>query len=354
MTHTAAPAFAHTSGPKSARIALVGEAWGKDEQLVKAPFVGYSGQELTRILKDVGLSRSDCFLTNVLAFQPLNNDMDTLCGKKADVGPNYAWKALRQGKYLRPEFFPEIARLKEELESVRPNLVVALGNVACWALLGTSGITSIRGTVAESSLCPGLKVLPTYHPAAVLRNWAWRPIVLADMLKAKREMEFPEIRRPRREFVVNPSLDEIDEWIARHAEHAPDLAVDTETTRGQIDMIGFSSGPSHALVIPFFNNTTFQNFWPTIELEIEARKRVQYLLTLPCPKVLQNGLYDAQYILKEKFSIRNMQEDTMLLHHALFPELPKGLGFLGSVYCNESSWKLLNRRRSDEILKKDE
>lgn len=354
MTHTAAPAFAYTSGPRNARIALVGEAWGKEEQLVKAPFVGYSGQELTRILKDVGLARSDCFLTNVLAFQPFNNDMDTLCGKKADVGPSYALKPLRPGKYLRPEFLSELSRLKEELESVRPNLIVALGNVACWALLGSAGIGALRGTVAESTLCPGQKVLPTYHPAAVLRNWAWRPIVLADLLKAKRELEFPEIRRPHREVVVNPTLAEIDEWIARYGASAPDLAIDTETTRGQIDMIGFSSGASHSLVIPFFNNTTFQNFWPDAQAEVEARKRVQYLLGLPSVKIFQNGLYDLQYLLREAYTIRNVAEDTMLLHHALFPELPKGLGFLGSVYCNESSWKLLNRRRSDEVVKKDD
>lgn len=353
MTHTAAPAFAHTSGPRTARIALVGEAWGKDEQLTKRPFMGYSGQELTRILQDSNIARSECFLTNVLAFQPFNNDMDTLCAKKAEVGPGYPYSALRQGKYLRPEFFPEIERLRVELDSVRPNLTIALGNVACWALLGSAGITTLRGSVAESTLVPGLKVLPTYHPAAVLRNWAWRPIVLADMLKAKRELEFPEIRRPRRAVLVNPTLDEIDEWIVRHR-FAPSLAVDTETARGQIDMIGFADGQSHALVVPFFNHSTFANYWPDAASEVAARKRVQVLLGNDSPKIFQNGLYDLQYLLREGYTLRNVAEDTMLLHHALFPELPKGLGFLGSVYCNEGSWKLLNRRRSDEVVKKDD
>jgi len=352
MTHIPAPAFAHTSGPRTAKLALVGEAWGRDEALVKAPFIGASGQELTKILQDVSLRRSDCFLTNVFAFQPTNNDLDTLCGKKGEMPPGYALPPLRQGKYLRPEFLPELDRLREELSSVRPNLIVALGNAACWALLGTSGIGSIRGTIAESTLIPGLKVLPTYHPAGVLRNWSWRPIVLADMLKAKRELEFPEIRRPRRAVLVNPTLTEIDEWIGKHGS-APLLGVDTETTRGQIDMIGFASGPSHAMVVPFFNHYTYENFWSREE-EIGARKRVQRLLCNSSSKVFQNGLYDLQYLLREGYTPRNVTEDTMLLHHALFPELPKGLGFLGSVYCNESSWKLLNRRRSDEVAKKDD
>lgn len=346
-----APPFAHSSGPQSAAIALVGEAWGADEELAKIPFIGAAGQELTRMLADANISRSSCFLTNVLAFRPPDNKIDALCGKKAEVGSSYPLKPISSGKYLLPQFLTELSRLAEELSTVRPNLVVALGNVACWALLGSAGITALRGTTAESSLVPGLKVLPTYHPAAILRNWALRPITVADLMKAKREMEFAEIRRPRREILVNPTLDEIDWWIERH-QYAPSLAVDTETTKGQIDIIGFADGPSFAMTIPFMT-LSGQNFWPTVEEEVQARLRVQKLLSLPCPKIFQNGLYDAQYLLREGYKIKNMAEDTMLLHHALFPELPKGLGFLGSIYTNEASWKLLNRGRSD-ALKKDE
>jgi len=343
-----------SSGPRDARIALVGEAHGKDEALLKQPFIGYSGQELTRVLGEAGIARRDCFLTNVLALRPQDNELDNLCSKRAEVGADYSHKALRQGKYLRPEFLPELARLAHELAEVRPNIIVALGNVACWALLGSSGITSLRGTITESTLLPGLKVLPTYHPAAVLRNWSWRPIMLADLMKALRESLFPEIVRPRREIVLNPTLEEIDAWIARHG-NAPDLAVDTETTRGQIDMIGFASGPNHALVVPFIDwSKSGASFWPTVEVEVEARLRVQFLLASSAAKIFQNGLYDLQYLLREGYRICNVAEDTMLLHHALFPELPKGLGFLGSVYCNESSWKLLNRQRSDEVVKKDD
>jgi DNA polymerase I-like protein with 3'-5' exonuclease and polymerase domains len=127
------------------------------------------------------------------------------------------------------------------------------------------------------------------------------------------------------------------------------IAVDTETTRGLIDMVGIAISPESAICFPFFDNVTGENYW-TLEEEIEIRKLVQEILASPAKKVLQNGLYDIQYLRKEKFTLRNLAEDTMLLHHSLYPELPKGLGFLGSVYCNERSWKLLNSRKE---LKKD-
>lgn len=356
MPHVPAPAFAHSTGPHDARIALVGEAWGKDEEMVKLPFIGYSGQELNRMLQEVGIPRSACFMTNVLCLRPPDNNVDNLCASKKEVGADYPLKSLRQGKYLRPEFFGEIERLREELSTVRPNLIIAFGNIASWALLSTSGIGSIRGTTAESDLLPGMKVLPTYHPAAVLRNWAWRPIVLADLMKAKKEMEFPGIQRPRRRIVYNPSFEEIEEWMETYGFRSSCLGIDTETKQGQIGIVGFSSDAHNALTIPFINKDgkPHYNYWHDVASEVRARQYVQKLLASPIPKVFQNGLYDIQYFLRESYYLRNISDDTMLLHHALYPELPKGLGFLGSVYTNESSWKLLNRGRSDEPAKRDE
>jgi len=62
----------------------------------------------------------------------------------------------------------------------------------------------------------------------------------------------------------------------------------------------------------------------------------------------QNGLYDLQYILRMGLRPANCQADTMLLHHSLFPELQKGLGFLGSIYTNEASWKLMREQDSNK------
>lgn len=350
------PPFAHSSGPKDARIAIVGEAWGKEEAKVGQPFIGYSGQELTRMLNDAGIKRWDCFLTNVFAFQPPDNNLDVLCVNRAQAlaenNGTYPYAHIKQGKYVRPLYFPEIERLWQELEIVRPNVVIAMGNPALWALCGVARIGAMRGTVTGDQRSKGLKVLPTYHPAAVLRNWAWRPIVVMDLLKAKRELEFPEIRRPERWIITDPSPYDIEAWIGKN-EDMPYMAVDIETERRQISMIGFATAANNALVIPFSDwRKPDRSYWETKEQELKAWTYVQTILWSRAIKIFQNGLFDLQYILRMGLTVTHCNEDTMLMHHSEFPELQKGLGFLGSVYTNEASWKLM--RGKDEELKRDE
>lgn len=352
MTHVVKPAFAHTLGPKTAKIILVGEAWGEQEDMVGLPFQGSSGQELTRMLKEAGIDRKDCLLTNVFPLRPARNDIKTLCGKRAEVSKDYAFPFLSVGNYILEEYLGELPRLREEILTVHPNLVIALGNTACWALLRTTKISSIRGAIADSTLCPGIKVLPAFHPAAIMRNWSDRPIAVADFMKAKREAEFPGIVRLQRWLTVRPTLTEIWEWVKRPATH---YAVDIETLKGQIDMIGFARSPSDGLVIPFVDHQKpGKNFWATQSEELEAWSAVRELLESPAEKIFQNGLYDLQYLLKRGIRPRNCTEDTMLLHHSLFPELKKGLGFLGSIYTQEQSWKLLNLGKQHEEFKSDE
>ena len=350
--HNAAPAFAHTSGPKDAKIAIVGEAWGEQEALIGKPFQGYSGQELTRMLQEAGLARRDCFLTNVLALHPPNNDLQALCVKKADCGDDYPHPHLgKVGQYLAPCYLTELERLRVELEEVRPNLIIALGATACWALLGTNGIGALRGTVATGTLVSS-KVLPTYHPAAVLRNWAWRPIALADLIKAKRESAYAEIKRPKRFILVNPTIAECHEWIARHVH--TECACDIETKYGMIEMIGFSASAEHAMVVPFWDRAKGGNFWESPRLEREARDVVRSVLENPnIVKIFQNGLYDLQYLMKEGYRPRSCLEDTMLYHHALYPEMQKGLGFLGSIYTSEPAWKTMRGKKITEMKKDD-
>ncbi len=95
------------------------------------------------------------------------------------------------------------------------------------------------------------------------------------------------------------------------------------------------------------------SYWGDESHELRAWACVRALLESPIPKIFQNGLFDITYLSRLGFRPRNVKHDTMLLHHALFPEMQKGLGFLGSVYTNEAAWKLL-RRRGHEELKRDE
>jgi DNA polymerase len=337
---------------------LIGEAPGEDEERTGFPFMGYSGQELDRLLVEAGLRRMDCFITNVLETRPPNNKLaEYFCVKKSECGHDFP--PLSAGKYLHRELLPELRRLASELLIVRPNVIVALGNTALWALTGQTGIGKVRGAVTVSSASapcgvPGLKVLPTYHPAA-LRDWSLRPIILADLIKAKREAEFPEIRRPERWILVNPTLEEVLEWADCMIEQPPRLlSIDTETAGGFIKCISFSPDPAHAFVIPFYAKHQPDHCYWSFDDEIKVRRAIQQVLVCPAPKLFQNGLYDIQYIRKEKWKILNMDEDTMILQHALYPELPKSLGFLGSIHTNEAAWKLMRTRAEDTFKREDD
>ncbi len=355
MSHTALPPFAASSGPRDAKITLVGEAWGEQEALLGRPFVGSSGQELTRMLRDAGIDRDECFLTNVLAFRPPNNSMDALCTNKAGVPHDYSRSHLSQGKYLKPEYLSELERLYIELEQVRPNLCVALGNTAAWATTGSARISAIRGTVAQGQdRLASLKVLPTYHPAAVMRQWSLRPIVLADFMKAKREAAYADIRRPHRRVTVSPTLEDLTSFNEA-VQRAGLVAVDIETSAGQITHVGFATSPECALCVPFLDRERPNwSYWPTPTDELGAWNFVKAMLELPTPKVFQNGLYDLGFFVRYGIAVRNASEDTMLRHHVMYPELQKGLGFLGSIYTGESSWKLLRGRHVSELKADDE
>src|ERR1700676_1453320 len=225
-----------------ANIAIVGEAWGEAEEKACTPFVGYSGQELTRMLEDAGIHRSECYLTNVFNLHPPGNQVEFFCGTKAEGIDGYP--ALVKSKYVRTEFIYELERLGQELADINPNIIVALGNTASWALLGRTAISKYRGTTELSThTATGYKVLPTYHPAAVLRQWELRPTTILDLMKAKRESEFPEIRRPKREIWIEPTLEDLETFYDRHIRICKVLSVDIETAGDTITCIGFSTSP---------------------------------------------------------------------------------------------------------------
>jgi uracil-DNA glycosylase len=323
------------------KIAIVGEAWGEEEERQRTPFVGASGRELTRMLSEAGIHRADCFLTNVFNLRPgPRNDIDILCCDKAN--DRSGLPPLRAGKYLRHEYLPELHRLREELGAVKPNITIALGNTAAWALLRNAGISKIRGSITPGRLVPNQKVLPTYHPAAILRQWELRAVTVFDLMKARRESGFPEIRLPKRTVYIEPNLQDLEWFYVNHILPARYLSVDIETASDQVTCIGFAPRVDLAFVIPFVDLRRGGNYWSTEVEEFRAWDAVRRYLDSSSRKVFQNGLYDIHFLWRRYgLSVRNAEHDTMLLHHALQPESEKGLGFLGSVYTNEASWKLM-------------
>lgn len=157
-------------GNPKARVMLVGEAPGADEDRLGRPFVGVSGQLLDRILGSIGLSReSNIYISNVINWRPPGNR-----------SPTDAEVALSMPFILR------------HIELVNPAVVIFAGGVAAKALMDTTtGILRLRGKWVEHS-SPGLKApipaLPTLHPAYLLRSPAEKRLAWQDMLKLKAKL----------------------------------------------------------------------------------------------------------------------------------------------------------------------
>ena len=380
--------FAYVAGPHDASLVIVGEAWGESEERHGIPFAGASGREFARMCIEVGwdvdgtlaralgessdsawlgyreewLHRASIMLTNVFALRPINNNLGYLCAAKSELPSDYDLPKVRNENpsFVKPEFLSHLSRLHTEIDESPRKLVVTLGGTATWALVGSSAIGRLRGAVTQSAIdapvgVGGVKCLPTYDPAAIFRAWQWRPILLADLLKARREREFSEVRRPKREVIVNPTIEQVEQWAEKTVRAPPYLlAPDIETMNGQIRCIGFARARDEAIVIPFIKNLAGESYWTSTDDELRAWYAVRALLESDIPKVYQNGLFDISYLSRMGIRPRNCLHDTMLLHHVLYPEMQKSLGFLGSVYCNESNWKLMRVHKGEEELKRDE
>lgn len=330
-------------------ILILGEAWGEKEEETGIPFSGTAGFILNGMLDQAGINRKECHITNVFNLRPKpSNDVKNLCGPKGSGIPGMP--ELQKGKYVLSRYACELERLYNEIKKVDPNIIIALGATAAWSLLHTTGIKTIRGYITRTNeavsakLGKVYKVLPTFHPAAIGRNWSDRPICIADLDKARRESSFPEIRRPQREIWIEPTLLDLATFEQQHILPSQMLSVDIETWNDQITCIGFSPDPSIALVIPF---TTMRdksgNYWNTKEDELTAWEYVRRWLSLR-PSMFQNGMYDIQFLLRSYgIKVPLATEDTMLMHHAMQPEFEKGLGFLASIYTDEVNWKQMRK-----------
>lgn len=329
-------------------IMLVGEALSKDDEEAGAPFSGSTGYILDQMLAQVGINRKDCYLTNVFNLRPKpTSDIKNLCGPKATAIP--AMPELIKGKYIRKEFANELERLAKEVAANSPNVIVALGATAAWAFTGSSGIRNSRGAITLSThTVSDIKVLPTYSPGGVARQWELRPIVIADLDKANRESVYPEFRRPKREIHIIETLEDLS-WAEQRYLYRPKLvSIDIETKLDQITCIGFSPRSDIAIVVPIVTNDG-RSYWSAADEKI-VWKYIRDWCQLPA--LFQNGLYDIQYLWR-RYGIpcTNAVEDTMLMHHAMQPELQKGLGFLASIYTDEASWKHM---RKIATLKKED
>jgi uracil-DNA glycosylase len=152
------------AGSPNARLMFIGEAPGEDEDVQGLPFVGRAGQLLTKIIEAMGLKRRDVYIANILKCRPPNNRAP-----------------------LPTEIFECEEHLKKQIELIKPKVICALGKFASHTLLRTEvSISVLRGSFKDYN---GIKLMPTFHPAYLLRNPNDKKLVWADMKKVMKELK---------------------------------------------------------------------------------------------------------------------------------------------------------------------
>ena len=323
------------TGPIPARLMICGEAPGAEEERLGTPFVGASGHELDRLLHEAGIMRHECYVTNVSKFRPLDNYIGHFFAKaKKDIGPQHT---QMRGKWVTKEISEGYAELLQEIEMVKPNLIIPVGNVALWALTGEWGVAKWRGSQLKLG---DIRVLPTIHPAAILREWSYRPAVLSDLKRASRFLSGrgDYNNMPNWQFQLGTSFEAIRKTVqvllGRAEVNILWLDLDIETVSGHIDCIGVGWSRTEAICIPLMKRGNWDGFW-SLEEETQIVWWLKELLTHKNVRVRwQNGLYDAQYIHRHWGFIPRHGQDTMITQHSCFAALPKGLGYLGSLYAD--------------------
>ena len=317
-----------SSGPISAKIMIVGEAPGSDEVAAKLPFVGSSGKLLTAMLADSGIDRSQCFITNVCKYQPPNNDLSEWFSTKTQAKTMNI--APINGRYPNVLIAEGVGELHDEICRVDPNLIIALGDTALWALTGKTGIVKWRGSTIPTNNIRAVhpvKVIPTYHPAAILRNWSWKTIALHDLAKCKREAEFPEINTPNYHFIIRPCFEDVIKTLSFLKEKLDKsilpLSVDLETRAGHIACTGIAWSKTEAICIPLMCTEDRNGYWKSLDVEFEVVRRIIEVIRHPHARIVgQNFLYDSQYISLYWGRTCNVVMDTMISHHVCWPGTP--------------------------------
>ncbi len=148
------------TGSPDAKLMFIGEAPGRDEDLQGKPFVGLAGQLLTKIIESIGLKREEVYIANIIKCRPPENrnpEPDEINNCK-----NY---------------------LREQIKIIQPEIICALGKFAAQTLLKTEApISSLRGNFYPFG---NMKIIPTFHPAYLLRNQSGKKFVWEDMKKIR-------------------------------------------------------------------------------------------------------------------------------------------------------------------------
>lgn len=321
------------SGDLNAKLACCGEQPGYHEVRARPPrpFVGPAGQGLDECLTMVKIPRREIYLTNVI------KDLDAPLAHYINLDTRGKWTVSAEG-------LEYISELGKELRSLNLNVIVAFGNISLLALCNRVGITKWRGSVLESTLVSGLKVVPAFHPATFIPpkyNYLNKPLICEDLLKAKYEAEFKEIRRIPREILIKPAYRDVIETLRncyRLGKLGQIITIDIEVINGEVDCIGLGWSPTEAICIPFrFSGGDYF----TVEEELQIMRGIAYILQdEDIQKAGANFIFDTQFLF-HKYGIvpRGTLHCTQIAQKIAYPDLPAGLDAVTTMHTDIPYYK---------------
>jgi len=320
--------YVPSDGPSDAKIAFVGEAPGPDEEDEKKPFVGRAGDKLITCLGRNGLHRSSVFLTNLSKHRPEHNNFTYLLNSS--------------------ELTNGLRELTEELTTLKPNVIVPLGNWPLWFLTKKcgkekgkdkqgSGITNWRGSILTCTL-PGLedvKCIPTFHPSFVARNAINYPTFDNDLARVVQDSTFPELRLPKRKYIIADSKDQVEFWTEELVKSNNPISFDIETFGYRLACCGFAPSKDLGVCFPYTGDS----------FVLECIRRI---LESDIPKIPHFGFFDVNY-LKRFYNIetKNWWWDTYVCQRVIDPELPKTLAYITSINTREPFYKYEGKADGD-------
>lgn len=333
MNLTSIPTFLSPSGPLTPRIAIISDHPSRSDLTSNSHSTGASGSMLSSALAKYGIQLSQCYQTHVYKSYPPNGEMRSLyddpktCRKPSS--------SLLESRNL----------LLNELNNVRPNIFLLLGHEPLRTILNSSSLQSLRGSIFTYK---SIKLMASYHPRDIFKTYSDRPVFDMDIRRLASESLSPVHTPPRTDFILQPSLKTVLEFLSLPVDKA---AVDIETTGKHVRCVGIATSDSKAIVIPFIKRnlgpqisssiinlspetTTVTSYWSEDEERIILTALDKFLRS-STKFVLQNYAFDSVVLATEfGLTIPNLYLDTMIGWHLCYPELPKGLDFLASILTN--------------------
>lgn len=329
------------SGPEDADMLFLGESPGEQEIKRGKCFVGPSGFKLNSMFRQAKIRRSSIRLDNVVQC-PLGKSE----GQKLP-------KAVAEA--CRP-------RLVEEIKRISPRIIVPMGKIALSMILGHDiGIESERGQTFISKEF-GCKVLPTYHPAHVLRAWQNEKLVVRDFCLAMEECKQRRLIRPDfGKYTILRTFEEVKE-LCQQLQEVKEFTFDLETTgldrkEDIILSISFSTDERNGFCIPIFSEK--QEIWNPKQRRV-LWSFLRKVLEGPAKKVAQNFEFDCLFLKEQGIEVNNVYFDPMLAAHLLDENLSPSLDTLSQLHTRMGRYErkvrayLPNKQASFSLIPDEE